>query len=141
MFFATSAIVVNYKYRFGTVQFLSKGGVAMSELRSAQWTVDAIENGTATAASIYKTASELDPVSLYFVFRYIRETYTPNNPAATGVMERMVELTRTYDDLVKRAKSGEKDSIREWFDDTYRMKDFSNKPHELMELIVDKIES
>ena len=78
----------------------------MSELRSAQWTLDAIENGTATAASIYKTASELDPVSLYFVFRYIRETYTPNNPAATGVMERMVELTRTYDDLVKRAKSG-----------------------------------
>jgi|688.fasta_scaffold341729_2 hypothetical protein len=113
----------------------------MSELRSAQWTLDAIENGTATAASIYKTASELDPVSLYFVFRYIRETYTPNNPAATGVMERMVELTRTYDDLVKRAKSGEKDSIREWFDDTYRIKDFSSKPHELLELIVDKIES
>jgi hypothetical protein len=112
----------------------------MSELRNAQWTLDAIENGTATAATIYKTAAELDPVSVYFIFRYIREIYTPTNPAATGVMERMVELTKTYDDLVKIAKKGEKDSIREWFDDTYRMRDFQGKPHELMELIVEKIE-
>jgi hypothetical protein len=112
----------------------------MSELRNAQWTIDAIENGTSTAATIYKTAAELDPVSIYFIFRYVREIYTPTNPAATGVMERMVELTKTYDDLVKIAKKGEKDPIREWFDDTHRMRDFQGKPHELMELIVEKIE-
>jgi hypothetical protein len=113
----------------------------MSELRNAQWTLDAIENGSANAATIYKSASELDPVSLYFIFRYIREIYTPNNPASMGVMERMVELTKTYDDLVKTAKKGEKDSICEWFDDTYRIKDFQGRPHELLELIVEKIES
>jgi hypothetical protein len=112
----------------------------MSELRNAQWTLDAIENGTANAATIYKTASELDPVTVYFIFRYIREIYTPNNPAATGVMERMVELTKTYDDLVKMAKKAEKDPIREWFDDTYRVKEFQGRSHELMELIVEKIE-
>ena len=112
----------------------------MSELRDAQWTLDAIENGTATAATIYKTASGLDPVLVYFIFRYIREVYTPTNPAATGVMERMVELTRTYDDLVKKSKAGEKDSIREWFDDTYRMREFQGKPAEMLEMIVEKIE-
>jgi hypothetical protein len=112
----------------------------MSELRNAQWTLDAIENGTSNAATIYKTASELDPVSVYFIFRYIREIYTPTNPSATGVMERMVELTRTYDDLVRMTKKAEKDPIREWFDDTYRIKDFHGKPHELIELIVEKIE-
>lgn len=113
----------------------------MSELRSAQWTLDAIENGTASAATIHKTASELDPVSIYFIFRYIREIYTPTNPSATGVMERMVELTKTHDDLVKKAKNGEKDAIREWFDDTYQIKDFHGRPHELLELIVEKIET
>lgn len=112
----------------------------MSELRNAQWTLDSIENGTATPATIHKTASQLDPVSIYFIFRYIREIYTPTNPASTGVMERMVELTKTYDDLVKLAKKGEKDSIREWFDETYSIREFQNRPNELMELIVEKIE-
>jgi hypothetical protein len=55
-------------------------------------------------------------------------------------MERMVELTKTYDDLVKMAKKAEKDPIREWFDDTYRVKEFQGRSHELMELIVEKIE-
>lgn len=113
----------------------------MSELRNAQWTLDAIENGSATPATIYKTAAELDPVSVYFIFRYIREIYTPSHPAATGVMERMVELTRTYDDLVKIAKKAEKDPIKEWFDETYRIKEFQGRPHDLLEMIVDKIES
>jgi hypothetical protein len=112
----------------------------MSELRSAQWTFDAIENGSSNAATIYKSAADLDPVSLYFIFRYIREIYTPDNPSATGVIERMVEVTRTYDDLVKKAKKGEKDPIREWFDDTHRIKEFHGRPHELLELIVEKIE-
>jgi hypothetical protein len=53
----------------------------------------------------------------------------------------MVELTRTYDDLVKMAKKAEKDPIKEWFDDTYRLKDYQGRPHELLEMIVDKIES
>lgn len=112
----------------------------MSELRNALWTLDAIENGTANATSIHKTASELDPVVVYFIFRYIREIYTPEHPASTGVMTRLLEVTKTYDDLVTRAKKGEKDPVREWFDDTHRMKEFVGKSHELIEIIVEKIE-
>jgi hypothetical protein len=113
----------------------------MSELRSAQWTLEAIENGSSNTATIYKTASELDPVSLFFVFRYIREIYNANNPASTGVMERLADLTKNYSDLVKRAKTGEKDSVCEWFDDTYRLKEYQGRPNELLQLIVEKLES
>ena len=113
----------------------------MSELRSAQWALDAIENGSSNAATIYKTTSELDPVSLCFIFRYIREVYTPENPSSAGVIERMVELTKTYDDLVKIAKKGERDPICEWFNDTYRIKEFKGRPNDLLALIVEKIES
>jgi hypothetical protein len=113
----------------------------MSELRSAQWAVEAIENGTSNASTIHKTLSELDPVSVCFIFRYIREIYSPDNPQSMGVIERMVELTKSYDNLVKMAKNGEKDSICEWFNDTYRIKEFKGRPNDLLALIVEKMES
>ncbi len=113
----------------------------MSELRSAQWAIDAIENGTSNASTIYKTLSDLDPVSVCFIFKYIREIYSPDNPQSMGVIERMVELTKSYDDLVKMAKKGEKDSIYEWFNDTYRIKEFKGRPNDLLALIVEKMES
>lgn len=112
----------------------------MSELRNAKWVLHALESGTSNSADIYKTASQLDPVSIHFIFRYMREKFSPEHPAAAGVQERMVNLTATYDDLVKMSKKGEKDPIREWFDETYRVKEYLNKGDELLEMIVDKIE-
>ncbi len=112
----------------------------MSELKSAQWVLQALENGNSNASEIYKTASQLDPVSIHFIFRYMREKFSPDHPAAAGVQERMVNLTATYDDLVKMSKKGEKDPIREWFDDTYRIKEYLTRGDELLELIVEKIE-
>ena len=112
----------------------------MTELRDAQWVLNSLENGTANAADIYRTASVLDPVLIYFIFRYMREKFTPSNPASGGVVERMVHLTSTYDDLVKVAKKGEKDPIREWFDDTYRVRDYFAQPEQLLQMVVEKIE-
>jgi hypothetical protein len=112
----------------------------MSELRNAQWVLNALENGTSNSAEIYKTAATLDPVCIHFIFRYMREKFSPDHPAASGVQERMVNLTSTYDDLVKMSKKGEKDPIREWFDDTYRVREYLSRPNELLEMIVEKIE-
>jgi hypothetical protein len=113
----------------------------MSELTNAQWALRHIENGSAEEASINKTLETLDPLIVYFIFRYIRERYQAGHPSADGVLNRMLNLTGNYTGLVKRAKEGEKDPVREWFDDTHRMKEFFDKGDELMTLLVDKIES
>ena len=41
--------------------------------------------------------------------------------AAAGVVQRLIELTGTYDSIVKASKEGESDPMREWFDDSYSM--------------------
>lgn len=99
-----------------------------------------IENGTLTAADASNVAAGRDPVIVYFVLRYLREKYPPSSPTSQGVTTRLVELTGTYDQVIKASKKGEKDSIREWFDDTYAMREFFDKPEELVELLVEKIE-
>jgi hypothetical protein len=99
-----------------------------------------LENGNLTAADAYNIADKRDPVMVYFVMRYLREKYPASNPAAQGVTQRLLELTRTYDGIVKASKAGEKDSITEWFDDTYEMREFFDKPDELVDMLVEKIE-
>jgi hypothetical protein len=100
-----------------------------------------LEEGTFTANDAYTVASKRDPVLVYFIIRYLREKYPPNHPASAGVVARLVEFTSTYPAIVKLSQNGEKDPIREWFDDTYNMREFFAKPDELITMIIDKIES
>jgi len=113
----------------------------LSVTNHALWLLNGIENGTINATEAYKTAKELDPLLIYFVFRYLREKYPPSNPQAGGIIERLVELTSTYDDLVASSRQGEKDPIREWFDDAYELRNYFSNPEELMAMLVEKIES
>jgi hypothetical protein len=99
-----------------------------------------LENGNLNTADAFNVADQRDPVIVYFVLRYLREKYPATQPAGAGVTRRLVELTTTYDGVVAKAKQGEKDSITEWFDDTYTLHEFFDKPEELMELIIEKIE-
>lgn len=99
-----------------------------------------VENGTLTAADAANVASKRDPVIVHFVLRYLREKYPASNPASQGVTQRLLELTSTYDGLVKAAKKGEKDSITEWFDDTYNIREYFDRPEELVDMLVEKIE-
>lgn len=110
------------------------------EVRDSLRFLNGIENGALTAADAANVASGRDPVIVYFVLRYLREKYPASSPASQGVVTRLVELTGTYDQVIKASKKGEKDAIREWFDDTYSMREFFDKPSELIELLVEKIE-
>ena len=110
------------------------------EKREGLRLLNGLENGTLTASDAFNIADKRDPVIVYFVMRYLREKYPPTSPASLGVKQRLVELTSTYDGLVSKAKKGEKDCIREWFDDSYELKKFFDKPEELIDLLVDKIE-
>jgi hypothetical protein len=110
------------------------------EKREGLRLLSGLENGNLTSADAFNVADQRDPVIVYFILRYLREKYPATQPAGAGVARRLVELTTTYDGVVAKAKQGEKDSIREWFDDTYSLREFFDKPEELMDLIVEKIE-
>jgi hypothetical protein len=111
------------------------------EVREGLRLLEGLENGTLSSADAYTIADKRDPVLLYFILRYLREKYPAGKPTSQGVVQRVVELTSTYDDVVKKAKAGEQDSMREWFDDAYAMRDYFDRSSELVEMIVDKLES
>lgn len=110
------------------------------EKRESLRLLKGVENGTMTTADAYNVADGRDPVIIYFVMRYLREKYPPSSPASQGVTSRLLELTSTYDSVIKASKKGEKDSITEWFDDTYNIRDYFDKPEELVDMLVEKIE-
>lgn len=108
--------------------------------RDALWVLDGIENGTVAARESFTTMEGLDPVLIYFIFRFLREKYQTTNPSAAGVIKRMLDLTETHSKLVKASQEGEKDPIREWFDETYSIRDYFPNPEELIDMLVEKIE-
>jgi hypothetical protein len=110
------------------------------EKRESLRLLKGIENGTMTTADAANVADKRDPVIIYFVLRYLREKYPTRDPASQGVTSRLLELTSTYDNLIKASKKGEKDSITEWFDETYAVREFFDKPEELVDMLVEKIE-
>jgi hypothetical protein len=99
-----------------------------------------LENGTLTTADAFNIADKRDPLLVYFVFRFLREKYPATNASSQGVVERLVALTATYSDLVKKVKAAEHDPVREWFDDAYNMRQYFEKEDEFIEMIVEKIE-
>lgn len=113
---------------------------ATSERNETLRLIRGIENGNLPFNDAYQIASKLDPVLVYFAMRYLRERHPPTNPASSGVVERLVELTSTYADLVQLARKGEKDVMREWFDDTHTVREFFDREQEFVDLIVDKLE-
>jgi hypothetical protein len=108
--------------------------------RNAVWVLESIENGSAEAREIFSKLEALDPVLVYFIFRFLREKYGSGNPAGEGVMKRVLEITENHPNLVAMSRTGEKDPIREWFDDTYTVREYFQQVEELIEMLVEKIE-
>jgi len=111
-----------------------------TEVREGLRLLNGIENGTLSASDAYTIADQRDPTLVYFVFRYLREKYAPGRPESAGVLKRLLELTGTYDDLMKKTKAAEKDPLKEWFDDSHNMREFFASPDGFVQMIVDKIE-
>ena len=73
--------------------------------------------------------------------RYLREVYPASNPAARAVLDRVVALTAGAPELVTLIKEGERDPVSEWFSSEYSFNDFRGRGPELLDLVVDKLES
>ena len=100
-----------------------------------------LENGGMTADDACFIAEELDPVLVYVIVKFLRESYPASDPAATSVLARVVKLTSTCRGLVERSKAGERDPVARWFAQDYSYGEFRGRGPELIELIVDKLDS
>jgi len=113
----------------------------MSERIDAGRLLEGLENGTQSAADAALIADKIDPVLYYGVIRFLRECYPASDPAATAVLGRVVELTSKNPALVRRFKEGEQDPISEWFASEYSYREFRGRGHEMIDRLVDKLES
>ena len=100
-----------------------------------------LENGEIGTADASVIAETLDPVLLYMIVRFLRETYPASDPAATAVLHRVVEFTSSGSAVVQKCKEGEEDSVSEWFEMEHAFGDFRGRGAELIELITDKLDS
>jgi hypothetical protein len=100
-----------------------------------------LEDGRMTASEAASLARELDPVLVYVIVRYLREAYPASHPAATAVLDRVVALSSHWPGLVATSKEGEQDPVSAWFSSEYSFADFRGRGEELVELIVDKLET
>lgn len=98
----------------------------------------AIEEGTLPSADLFNLIEEADPTLVYLIFTWLRARYR-SDPAAEGVIGRMVELCERYPSVTAQVKEGQADSVVEWFEDGYVYRDLDAEA--FIELIVDKLES
>lgn len=100
-----------------------------------------LEDGAMSTTQAHALAAGLDPVLLHVIVRYLREVYPASNPAATAVLDRVVAFTTSSPSIVKKVKEGEADPVSAWFASEYSFRDFRGRGGELLDLIVDKLES
>ena len=98
-----------------------------------------LEDGALSIAEARVVATDLDPVLVYVIVRFLREAYPASDPAATAVLDRVVQMTDGS--IVRLSKEGERDPISQWFASEHRVGDFRGRGEEMIDLIVDKLES
>ena len=113
----------------------------ITDKREALRLLTGLENGTMATADAVVLAETLDPVLVYLIVRYLRASYPATNPAATSVLERVVALTSNHDALVQKCRDGEKDSVSQWFEAEHSFGSFRGQSEQLIDVIVDKLES
>ncbi len=100
-----------------------------------------LEAGGLAIADARVIAEDLDPVLIHVIVKFLRESYPASNPAATAVLDRLVELTSAWPAIVAKSKEGEQDSVSAWFELEHSFDEFRGRGRELIEIIVDKLDS
>ncbi len=112
-----------------------------TDKREALRLLAGLENGGMTTADALVLAETLDPVLVYLIVRYLRESYPASDPAATSVLERVVALTSNHAAFVKKCQDGEQDPVSQWFEAEHSLGSFRGRGSEFIDVIVDKLES
>lgn len=108
------------------------------EEREARRVLDAIELGSTSIADCFALLEQSDPTFVYLLFSWLRNRFA-NDPAAVGVIGRIVEICQRYPGVTRMMKQGEADSLAKWFEDTYEYRDLSADA--FVRIVVEKLES
>jgi len=114
---------------------------AMNERQDAVRLLEGIENGSLSTGDAARLAERIDPVLLYAVVSFLRAVHPASDPAAQAVLDRVVRLTSESPAVIRRHGEGETDPISRWFESEYDFKSFRGRGIDLLDLLIDKIES
>ena len=89
------------------------------EKRCAAHLLDAIENGSLPADQTLPLLTDADPALVYMIFAWLRVRYHPGHSASEGVLGRIVAVCTASPKVAQMARSGDKDPIVAWFEETY----------------------
>lgn len=114
---------------------------ATDEKRDALAVLTGLESGGMSPADAAVVAEDLDPVLIYVIVSFLRDVYPASDPAASSVLERVVQMTSRSATVIRKHKEGERDPVSRWFESEYSYHDFRGRGSDLVELIADKLES
>lgn len=114
---------------------------ASDEKRDGLRLLGGLENGGLSAGDAANVAERIDPVLVYVIVSYLRAAYPASDPAASGVLERVVKFTSSRPSVVKKHREGRDDPISRWFEKEHDYRSFRGRGSDLVDLIVDKLES
>ena len=77
---------------------------------------------------------------IYCIVTFLRETYPASDPAASGVLGRVVELTARRPALVRAVTEGQADPISAWFRSEHEFRAFRHRGDDLIDLLVEKLD-
>jgi len=109
------------------------------EKRNAARMLDALENASLSIPDTVSLLRDADPALVYLIFTWLRTRYHAGHSASEGVLGRIVGVCRANSTVAQNVRKGEKDSIVEWFEETYEYRDFERDS--FIDLVVDKLES
>jgi hypothetical protein len=109
-----------------------------NEKRDAARLLDAIENGSLSLQDTRPLLEDADPALVHLVFSWLRVHYHAGHSASDGVLGRIVGLCSASDKVARKARTGGRDPIVQWFEDTYDYRDLDRE--EFISLVVEKLE-
>ena len=114
----------------------------MSEqTQRAQRLLAGLENGSLSTQDAIFLAEELDPVLIHALVSFLRAVYPASDPAATSVLQRVVQLMSGSPTVVRLHAEGALDPVSRWFESEYEYDAFRGRGPDLVAQIVDKLES
>jgi hypothetical protein len=113
----------------------------IDEKQEAERLLAGLENGGLSAADAVIIAENLDPVLIYVIVSFLRAVYPASDPAASSVLERVVKLTTGNPAVLQKHKEGAQDPVTGWFESEHPYADFRGRGREVIELVVEKLET